>query len=311
MYRSHVYRLWAYLDCDLDNSSLGILFESIRFPTALCLFSVRSVPERASFLVSPLLPLATAHIFGLMDTPTPAALNEQHVWGGTVFTYPDSSSNLNIEQPALLGYQTQAPVLSPSSQARFIASSSDDLFHPVSANGGHSFSSYHLPPVPYHHAYNLPYPPLTQHPPVSHIPINRNHLSQPPTRPLPYPLPNSSYNNPTFTISPQHDFPLPQQNSPSTLNEPPSYPFSSIDPPFRRPLGPPPPLPPRLSSYPDSTVPAYIPNQNQLPSHPYSSVPVQYIYCLPPPSSSSSSPKKTLPSVTHISTLTNKLDFFA
>ena len=130
-----------------------------------------------------------------MDTPTPAGINEQQVWGGTIFHYPDSSGTLNVKQPALVGPQDPGSVIPPSSQAHIVASSSDDLFHPVP--GGPSFVTYHLPPVPNKTAYNLPF--------SNHFPVNWSHLSQPPVCFLPYPTSASSYNNPAFTI-PSQDF---------------------------------------------------------------------------------------------------------
>jgi hypothetical protein len=231
-----------------------------------------------------------------MDSPTPEGINEQHVWGGTVFQYPESTSNLHFNQTlaAFSDPQDPEPALSPSSQAHLLASSSDDVFHPDS--GGPTFVPYRLPPVPNNHAYN-------------HIPLNREHLSQPPPRFFPYPSSYSSYNNPAFTY--------PQQHNSYT----PSYqPLSYIPPPFYPQLEhhyedttmrPPPPLPPNKPFVPP--VPLVSPAYMHLPNH-NSQVPVQYIYCVPPSSlnpSTSSSVTKTLPSVSHISTLTNKFDFFA
>ena len=99
----------------------------------------------------------------------------------------------------------------PSSQAGFIASYSDDLFHPVS--NGPSSQVYSLPPVPcnpnsFYHAYNQ----------------QSNRI----ICPLPSIL--SSYNNPTFSIPP-----LPSNTQ--------QYPSKSI-----RPLGPPPPIPPHINT---------------------------------------------------------------
>jgi hypothetical protein len=241
-----------------------------------------------------------------MDTPTPAGINEQHVWGGTVYHYPDSSSNLNIEQPALVGPQDPAPAFPPSSQVPFIASSSDDLFHPDS--GGPSFVPYRLPPVPNIHAYNPNYPHFSQ------IPNNRNHLSQPP-RFLPYSPSVSSYNNPNFIIPPPH---YPQQNYHQNSNQS-HYQSPPTNPPYHsqyNPLGPPPPIPPKPSSLFPTSSSAYIPVPNQkFQNSSLSPNPVQYVYCLPPPSTlpavPSSPPSKPLPSVSHLPTLTNKYDFFA
>src|ERR1700678_3293962 len=232
-----------------------------------------------------------------MDTPTPVGTNEQQVWGGNVYRYPDPSGTLTVEQAAHVDPPDPGSVLPPSSQAHLLASSSDDLFHPVP--GGPSFVPYRLPPVPNNTAYTLPF--------SNHIPVNRSHLSQPPVRFLPYPTSASSYNNPAFTI-PSQDFSQPNyQQHPSHFQ-----PVSSAVPlyhsqPQHTHFTPPFSQPPPLSV---SPVPAaYMPHHN-------SQIPAQYVYYVPQPSSSpapsfSSSPSKALPSVTHIPTLTNKIDFFA
>lgn len=244
-----------------------------------------------------------------MDTPTPAGVNEQHIWGGTVFNYPDSTSNLNVGQPSHVGPLDSLPqaVIPPSSQAHILASSSDDLFHPDV--GGPTFVPYRLPPVPNIHAYNLPYSHFSHNP--SHIPNNRNHLSQPPAHFLPYPSSTSSYNNPAFQIPPQV---LPQQNYQQNFNVPLSQPPLSTAPPYHNysPQGPPPPVLHNPSSLPASPSPSI---HTPLPNH-NPQIPIQYVYCMPQTSPSpvplpSSSFSKTLPSVTHLPTLTNKLDFFA
>lgn len=240
---------------------------------------------RLFVLVLALLFLTWAHIFGRMYLSTPTDFNKQHVWGGTTFHQPLAP---------VIGNQDPASVLSPSSQARIVASSSDDLFHPESPSFPHQ-----LPPVSNNHAYTLPYPHLSRNHHISHIPLNRDHLSQPQARPFSYSqppahlpaYPSSSYNNPSFIPQPEH----PSHHYQPSSFHPQSEPYS---------LGPLPPQPLWPPSHPTMPVPhTYIPLPNQnshnVPSHP--SVPVQYIYCILsssiPPSSSTVS-TKALPSVT-------------
>ena len=116
---------------------------------------------------------------------TPLNLNEQHLWGGKrLQPFPDNSqtNDGDIEQTTIVGPGQQDPGIRPSFQPGFIASSSDNLFHPVV--GGPSSHAYHLPDIPLH---SYPH----YHPP----------------RPLPHP--SSSYNNPTFSVPSPLSHPLP------------------------------------------------------------------------------------------------------
>ena len=201
-----------------------------------------------------------------------------------------------------------APV-HPLSQAGIIASSSDNLFHPV-------------PNVPSSHVFNLP----TVLSPSRHHAYNRPQA-------FPYHSPFSSYNNPTFTIPPR------------------THRNNVVSSPVTIPLGPPPPIPPRIRPQsvhqPQSPQPVlfnhfqppayYQPAHHQpvypqpvyhqpapafplLQNQPIYNPPAPPLYHNPPlpmppppspPSSPISSTSKTLPTVTHIPILHTKLDFFA
>ena len=244
----------------------------------------------------------------LDSTPTPVGPIDQQHGGGIVFRPSDSSGNLPVEQPPLASHQDPTQAAPPSSQPHFLASSSDDLFHPDV--GGPSYVPYRLPPVPNIQSYNLHYPHLSHNPPPSYIPNHRTHLSQPPPRILPYPSSASSYHNPTFTVPNPHYHPH-SEHHPNITARPLPQPISSSVPLYHPPpiladssplLQPNPPL-----HAPHSVPDAYVPFSGQ------TSIPVQYVYYVPTSSSvsSSTSSSKTLPSVTHLPTLTNKLDFFA
>ena len=114
---------------------------------------------------------------------TPANLNNQHAWGGQPFqpTPADSSPITNEQdQATLVARGQQNAQIQPLSQTGFIASSSENLFHPVS----HDPSSYVL---------KLP-----------NIPSNPRFYAYDPLdtfqRPVPYRSPFSSYNNPAFRV---------------------------------------------------------------------------------------------------------------
>ena len=104
---------------------------------------------------------------------TPPNLNEQHLWGGQrLHPFPDNTQTDDDEQEktTLVGHGQQDLRLRHSSHAGFIASSSDNLFNPVS-DGPHTFQ-------------------------LPNVPLN------PRSPPLPYPSSSSSYNNPSFAIPP-------------------------------------------------------------------------------------------------------------
>ena len=115
-----------------------------------------------------------------MDTPIHSSLNEQHIWGGNAYHCYDSPHSNGHHM--LIGRQEP--------QTWMLASSSDDLFYPASS--GPSPTPYSLLNVHFHHN--------QRHSPISHIPINRDHLSRPPLQPNQYPTSHSSYNNPSFTM---------------------------------------------------------------------------------------------------------------
>jgi hypothetical protein len=139
---------------------------------------------------------------------TPPNLNDQHNWGGQRFhaistvspTIPNEQ-----DQPTLVARGRQDTQAQPLSQAGFIASSSDNLFHPVPAvPSSYVFTLPNIPSDPRIHAYN---PTNT----FQHCP--------------PYHSPFSSYNNPSFAIPPRQNhnhIPSPPVNPP--LVQPPPIP---------------------------------------------------------------------------------------
>ena len=134
-------------------------------------------------------------------TGTPPNLNDQpeHRWGGEHFWPPSSKSTTDQPSRTLIGRDRQNPLPQSLSESRagFIASSSDDLFHPTTNNLPSSNTT-----VPSSHTcrYTLPN--------VSQLPLHpdpRYAYTQPPvgsSRPLPYS--SSSYHNPSFEIPPPH-----------------------------------------------------------------------------------------------------------
>ena len=197
---------------------------------------------------------------------SPTNLGSHQVWGGEISRYGESTTDVDERDRTFVLRGRQEPRIRPSSRVGFIASNSDDLFHPAPGGPSHTF---HLPPVPVpsrHYAYNHPI--------------------------------NTSYNNPSF--------------SPPPLTSPTVYrtPHNIHD---RDPLGPPPPLPPRLNR-PLSVSPRihtniHHPQQARIaPAQDFLHPPTCHSHCH---SHTSSSTIKTLPTVTHIPLLTSKTDFFA
>ena len=248
---------------------------------------------------------------------TPPNLDNQHAWGGHPFE-PVPVNSPSVVSSSVINEQEQATLVArgqqnaqthPLSQAKVIASSSDNLFHPVTH---HDPSSYvfklpNVPSQPRPHAYN------------SHDTFNR---------PVPYRSPFSSYNNPAFRVPSKQSHalynqaPLPPINPP--LLPPPQISHS------RPPLPPQPQLNPAYSHhYPSTFNPPPVINQysqppynpppvfTQFPStqpvYQHQPVPVQYFNQLPPVPVTSPTPSslKALPTVTHIQILTSKADFFA
>ena len=206
-------------------------------------------------------------------------LNDHRIWNDQ-----DSSSNGERHGQTSFtprqAYTAQMDLESHlSPQGGIIASSSDDLFHPVS--GIPTTSVYTLPDVPFnpnphYHAY----------------------IQQPNRISRPLPTISSSYNNPSFTIPPPPDSNILRNNSLSI-----------------NPLGPPPPLPPcpRMLPLYNQHQP-YYPTYNAMARSIVSPSPSASLPVLAPSSPlslSTSSSLKPLPSVTHIPLLTSKLDFFA
>jgi hypothetical protein len=198
---------------------------------------------------------------------TPTNLNDQHAWGGQHFQI--GTDELQANTNGHVQQDTSDTRFQPSSQTGFIASHSDDLFHP--ASGGPSSNTFNLPDVPFN-------------PNPRYQTYNRAINHPFPTRPLPYPT-SSSYNNPSFIVPPRN---LEHRHT----------------------------QPPRTRSHPvpiqsQPFPPAYIHVQPSLsqPMASYHPVPYSSPPTLPSPALPALS--KTLPSVTHITLLTSKLDFFA
>ena len=108
-------------------------------------------------------------IYFARNMQTPPNMNDQQSWGGQLYQQPPPvSSPISNDQPTLIvPARPDAPVhvAQPLSQAGFIASSSNNLFHPVS-NVPPSSYVYSLPTVssnPRYHTYN---PPNTFHRPL-------------------------------------------------------------------------------------------------------------------------------------------------
>ena len=110
-------------------------------------------------------------------------LNEQQAWGGGPF-----QPAMTVNQPGPQGTGLPLP------HAGFLASNSDDIFYP-NLNTVPSTFLYSLLNVPFHRNYPAYMPSFP------HIPVHREHLSQPPNRNLPNPT-ASSYNNPNFVVPP-------------------------------------------------------------------------------------------------------------
>ena len=110
-----------------------------------------------------------------------SSLNEQHIWGGDQFT-PRSggTNNTRREDTTVVGHGHHTKRFSEPPQGGIVASASDDLFHPTSN-------------VPSSDTFSLPNVPFNPNPRYN---LHKRHGV--PTYPLPY----SSYHNPSFTIPP-------------------------------------------------------------------------------------------------------------
>ena len=266
---------------------------------------------------------------------TPPSFNDQQSWGGPRFRpgsgphTPRPASTVHDHQAfaAHGGPLTPRATSSEEGQQTFVArapqetrfhqpqervtaSSSDNLFMPVPSAQVPPSYVYNLPAVPANPRFGA----------VHHSPFSR---------PLPYPSTFSSYHNPSFTIPPPHA-PPPHAPSRAFYSHAPQGPVSN-----GFPLGPAPPIPSYLPPHvvPSNDVPhfehhpsgynhpqpAYMHSQpapqatyNHFvpqPALPFSNLPLAPS---PSPSSSSVLPhlSKTLPTVSHISVLTSKQDFF-
>ena len=239
---------------------------------------------------------------------TPPNLNDQHTWGGQPFRHaPTKSPSVANEQdqPTLIARGHQTTQTHPLSQAGFIASSSDNLFHPV--NDVPSSYVYSLPPIPSapcRHAYNS---------------SNTFH------RPLPYRSPYSSYNNPNFAVPPSlpHDIPLSPVNqlsepvvpvSPRNFSQPAYIPPQPVhhQPAYHfQPAYHPQPTYPPSYNQPQNNFPPIPHFYHNQPVYPPALQPPEPLHVPSPSPSPVSSLSKTLPTVSHIPILTSKLDFFA
>ena len=204
--------------------------------------------------------------------------NDQQAWGGGPF----QSFQPSVDRSSPLHQGRQGTGLPPS-HAGLLASNSDNIFHPT-LNTVPVPSSYNLPDVPFHRNYPAYMPSFP------HIPMRREHLSQPAN----YILPTSSYNNPNFVAPPSTPLRNDYNHVPSSPPFIPHTPSPHPQIPF-----------PQHQQYPQTNLPHQ--------------APVQYVYyvpqTVPSPSHSPSIPvsfsaSKNLPTVSHVPVLTNKADFF-
>ena len=254
------------------------------------------------------------------DMQTPPNLNDQQLWGGQRFqpvpptpsVAPQAPSNSKASTVSDENDQTtltawQDPPVQSLSQAGLIASSSDNLFHPVAT-------------VPPSYVYSLP-----------NVPSNPRFHNYDPIntfqRPLPYRSTRSSYNNPRFDIPPaplhpsspinvplRPPAPIPpriRHFSPSHIQQPqynhshhhaynhPQHAYNHIQPAYNH--FPPSPVQPLYHNQP---LPNTFPHQNS-----FAHIPPPLPLSSPSPVTCSAS--KTLPTVSHIQILTSKLDFYA
>ena len=246
--------------------------------------------------------------------------NEQAEWGGA--TYPPQSPSMSLigdyPQQTLIGWQgpdgNQPSSINPSSQVLFLALYSNNLFNPTlrgplvpnfslpEVHFSQNSNTYIQPPntFPCAQTFCPDVPPHFSH----NFPINSP--SWPKTHTWPAMAPPAP-----FSPLPFHNvtsFPIPVFN-PLSIQLPYSAHTSSfIPPPF---------IAPYVSSMPHQSV---INTLSHTPLPPLTALhnpPLQYVYCLPVPlapfsptsHSSSHTPSKTLPSVSHISLLNSKSNF--
>ena len=106
-----------------------------------------------------------------------SSLNKQHIWGGSQFTpCSGGTGDTGWEETTVVGHGQHTKCFRGLPQGGIMASVSDDLFHPTS--NVPSTNTFHLPNVPFN--------------PNPHYNLHNHHGI--PT----YPLPHSSYHNPSF-----------------------------------------------------------------------------------------------------------------
>lgn len=202
--------------------------------------------------------------------------NDQHTWGGQPYQ-PEVLSSVTT----MTGHERQNDGFRPFPQAGFVASTSDDFFHPTV--GGPSSHIYTLPDIP--------------HNPHPHYQNQRS---------LPHPSVFTSYNNPSFTIPPPaHAL----YTHASPLTPVPLIPDPVVNLPDQ-----PPPIPYHSKPQPQLPHPYYPHNAayNQFfPNQPINYIPAlqNSVSPLSPTLSDISSHRQNLPNVSHISLLTSKSDF--
>jgi hypothetical protein len=209
---------------------------------------------------------------------SPSNLDNQQDWGGEDFRTGSSNNDQTIRTHGTHGELGSGV---PSSQRGFIASNSDNLFHPA--------------PVVPAYVFNLPDVPLNPHP--YYNTYHQNHSNSFP-RQIPPSSSYTSFNNPSFVIPPLPPH-FPHNNTSFRTPAPPTSPFIQRQPAYNQFRAPASPFVQRQPAY-TQFPPNHIPPNTQI--H----------YYIPHPSSSSSlSPvSKALPTTTHIPLLTSKLDFY-
>jgi len=250
------------------------------------------------------------HTHSMYQTPP----NEQAEWGGTTYQpqSPLVSSHGDYPQHTLIGRQGpdghQASGMNPSSQVPFLASYSDDLFNPpLQAPSVSSVPIFSLPEVHFPQNSGV----YTQ-PPDTFPRVRAFHADTPPHFSRTFPIHSSS----RPASAPPAPSSLVLVHNMTSLSIPVFNPLSIQLPysPHTLSLIPPPFIAPHVSNMPYQPV-------SNTPSHshalPFSSAPVQYVYCLPTPltpfssapfqlpsHSTSHTSSKMLPSVSHIRKMT-------
>jgi hypothetical protein len=216
----------------------------------------------------------------------PLDMDNHQDWGGQRFQNILDENSENRTERTFVAREHRVPRFRSSSQAGILASHSDDVFYPTVTHG---------PPQPF----VLPDISTHQIPPHFQARAYNQQTNTFSNRPLPHPSSFSSYNNPGFAVPPPPPRDLPFY-PPSTPHQ--SLPAYNFGPPG------PPPLP--RCTYMQSPQTYIYPQSSHLVHH--SSESTCNHHCNFHSSSSySSTTAKTLPSVSHISILTSKLDFSA